>query len=143
MGHGGYLWHDWFKAHSSERQTHTCWSCVPFITVQYVQVSTCNTPCAGNLVNCQLKVTSSRLITTSSGALITFCLLTPTDFDRNRVTTMVDSVSNRSTLNFRRHVMKEGAAAGRREEGQGDSLKLPEISLLNQTVITTSSRDYG
>ena len=114
-----------------------------FITVQYVQVSTCNTPCAGNLVNCQLKVTSGRLITTSSGARIAFCLLTPGDIARNRVTVMVDSVPNRSTLNFRRHVMKEGAAAGRREEGQGDSLKLPEISLLNQTVITATSRDYG
>ena len=111
-----------------------------FITVQYVQVSTCNAPCAGNLVNCQLKVTSGRLITTSSGARIDF---TPSDIARNRVTVMVDAVSNHSTLNFRRHVMKEGAAAGRREEGQGDSLKLPEISLLNQTVITATSRDYG
>lgn len=58
------------------------------------------------------------------------------------MTLLVDSVTNRSTLNFRHRVTKD-TVAGRREEGQSDALKLPDMSLLNQHVITTVPKDYG
>ena len=40
--------------------------------------------CAGELVNCQLQVTSCQLITTISEAHLAFCLLTPSDFAIDR-----------------------------------------------------------
>ena len=40
--------------------------------------------CAGDLVNCQLQVTSGQLITTISEAHLAFCLLTPSDFAIDR-----------------------------------------------------------
>lgn len=90
---------------------------------------------AGEWVNCQLKVTSGRLVPRSEPRIV-FCLLTPSDFARNRVSVLVDSVSNRSSRNYRH--------PRNREEEPNQPLKLPDMSLLNQPVITTATpSDYG
>ena len=73
-------------------------------------------------------------------ARVSYCLLTPSDCERKRITLVADSFANRSTANFRRHRASDSVA--RREEGDGVP-KLPDLDSLNQQVFTALPKDFG
>lgn len=97
---------------------------------------------AGDQVNCQLNITSSRLLP-HHAARISFCLLTPNDLEKKHVFALVDSVSNRSPANFRRpRVMPQSSHRGGERDGAGEP-KLPAMNVLNQEVLSATPTHYG
>ena len=90
-------------------------------------------------------VTSGKLIQQQrSTPRITYCLLTPNSFERNRVTVLVDSMANRGPANFRR--VREVAAGKKEEPGSEGAAGLPtlvDMSKLNQSVFKSNPDDYG
>ena len=94
-------------------------------------------------VNCQLSVTTTKLLPDPS-ARVSYCLLTPGDCERKRVTLVVDSLGNRTPTNFRRQHQAAARDPPRREESVSEvAPKLPAMSTLNQEVIPAKPSDYG
>ena len=111
---------------------------------------------SGDWVDCQLKVSTGKLIQQQRiPPRVTYCLLTPSNFDHNRVTLLVDSMANRGPTNYRRGAAATGGGGGKKEEpfeeeegggggtGQGDSPTLPDVDRLNQLCFKSKPEDYG
>ena len=95
-------------------------------------------PPPGDWVDCQLKITSGKLVSSSIMIAVSYLLLNHSDFDRKRfVAMMVDSATSRAPFPLKRS--PQYSSESRSEE----SVKIPDMADLNQHVITATPEDFG
>lgn len=100
----------------------------------------------GELVNCWLSVGTGSLIP-KPNVRTSYCLLKPSDFERHRITVLLDSFARVGLRhhNVRRHPYntRDGVDSKQDEGSEDRSIQLVDMRLLNQFPLKTLRENFG